>query len=495
MNEEQHYFYEFGDFRLKPREKTLYHADITVALKPKAVEMLIVLVENAETVVSKKDLMDRVWQDLFVEENNLSVNIYELRRAFAKFDADGKYIETVPRRGFRFCVPVKKILTGSSVIDAPAPQNPAHRGTSPSAGSTFRGRIFAAAAIVMLLGTGLLLAWRRAEPQAAADPVRMLMLERGTNSVEAYQMYMRGRELWQTRINADMEKGVEFFRRAIEIDPNFVAPYLGIADSLSMMKNDPEDWRQAEEYANKALALDPNSADAHASMGFILAMNKWQWADAETEFQRALALDPNSGKAHQWYATLLEIERRFPEAETHLKKAIEIEPLSPNYNVDLCELYYFANKYDAAFEQCRRTNEITPKIPLSDAKMFIYIQQKRYDEAAQVSIDNSVRLGSTETEAKDQDWFKAYKNKGFRGWMQYNIDVNSSRADVMLTNYELSLSYAMLGNREKTLAYLEQCYSGHTFLLPFVNARPEYDFLRGDPQFQALMARIGLDKY
>jgi tetratricopeptide (TPR) repeat protein len=289
-----------------------------------------------------------------------------------------------------------------------------------------------------------------------------------------------------------MEKGLDFFHRAIELDPNFVAPYLGIADSLSMMRNDPEDWRQAEEYARKALAINSGSADAHASLGFILAMNRWQWSEAEAELQNAIALDGNSGKAHQWYATVLEIERRFPEAEIHLKRAIEIEPLSPNYNIDLCELYLFAGRYDEAFEQCRRTNEINPDFPLADARMHIYLQQKRYDEAAQVSLENAMRLGATESEVKRQGWYQAYLKNGFRGWMQYNIDSNKGRSDILLTSYELSLSHAQMGDKEKSLLYLEQCYAGHAFLLPFANARPEYDFLRDDPRFRNMMARIGL---
>ena len=127
-----------------------------------------------------------------------------------------------------------------------------------------------------------------------------------------------------------------------------------------MMRNDAEDWRVAEEYATKAIELAPDLADAHATLGFICAINKWQWREAEAYFQKALALDPNSGKAHQWYANLLMIERRFAEAETHLNQAIEIEPLSPNYNADLCELYTFAARDDEAFAQCRRTNEINP---------------------------------------------------------------------------------------------------------------------------------------
>jgi len=107
MSSKNGYSYKFGSFRLDTQAKILYHADAPVQLKPKAVETLIVLVENAGEVVGKTDLMNAVWQDAFVEENNLSVNIYALRKAFARYD-EQIYIQTVSRRGFRFTIPVSK---------------------------------------------------------------------------------------------------------------------------------------------------------------------------------------------------------------------------------------------------------------------------------------------------------------------------------------------------------------------------------------------------
>ncbi len=111
MSDKTKYFYEFGDFRLDARAKILYHKDAPVALKPKIVETLIVLVENAGEVVSKNDLMNAVWQDTFVAENNLSVNIYALRKAFAEYgESEKNFIQTVSRRGFRFTASVREIL-------------------------------------------------------------------------------------------------------------------------------------------------------------------------------------------------------------------------------------------------------------------------------------------------------------------------------------------------------------------------------------------------
>ncbi|HRH41018.1 MAG TPA: winged helix-turn-helix domain-containing protein, partial [Pyrinomonadaceae bacterium] len=98
MCDENKHLYKFGDFRLDSHEEVLYHLEKVVTLKPKAVLTLIVLVENAGKIVKKQDLMERVWQDTFVEENNLSVNIYELRKALLQFGAEEKIIETVSRR-------------------------------------------------------------------------------------------------------------------------------------------------------------------------------------------------------------------------------------------------------------------------------------------------------------------------------------------------------------------------------------------------------------
>ena len=109
MLKENSICYEFNNFRLDTRTKVLYHAGKPVALKPKIVETLLFLVENSGEIVSKDELMRGVWQDLFVAENSLSVNIYTLRKTFDKLDGQVEYIQTIPRRGFRFTAEVRKV--------------------------------------------------------------------------------------------------------------------------------------------------------------------------------------------------------------------------------------------------------------------------------------------------------------------------------------------------------------------------------------------------
>lgn len=520
MSSKNGHLYRFGAFRLNSSERILYHAETAVPLKPKAVETLIVLAENAGSVVSKADLMNQIWGETFVEENNLSVNIYELRKAFARFDRDEKYIETVPRRGFRFNPTVEKISlddeaaakTKSNGAANPSRENSPRRVVETSAENftpppenrrtnlprrfvLHRQSLLALLAVMLIVGIGGGWLYARRHQTRLIEPANQEQRrskQRGTESIEAFQLYLRGRELWQTRNNLKMAEGIEFFRRAIELDPNFAQPYLGIADSFSMMRNDAEDWRQAEVYANKALELQPDSADAHATLGFIYAMNKWQWRAAETYFQKALALDENSGKAHQWYATLLLIERRFTEAEAHLRRAIEIEPMSPNYNNDLCGLYLLTKRDEEMFAQCRRANEINPDYQYAFYEREIYERQKRYDEAAEAWIKAYARFGVAEADVRRADWYQAYLKNGYRGWIFSDIEGNKKSADRLLGVWNNSVAYAKLGDREKTLENLEKAFAGRTFLLPFANVNPEFDFLRDDAQFQDLMRRVGL---
>ena len=109
MVKEKSICYEFNNFRLDTRTTVLYYEGKPVALKPKIVETLTFLVENSGEIVSKDELMRGVWQDSFVAENSLSVNIYTLRKTFGKLDSQFEYIQTIPRRGFRFAAEVRKV--------------------------------------------------------------------------------------------------------------------------------------------------------------------------------------------------------------------------------------------------------------------------------------------------------------------------------------------------------------------------------------------------
>ncbi len=517
--------YEFGDFRLDARRKILYRAGAPVALKPKAIETLIVLVENAGEVVGKAELMNTVWRDSFVEENNLSVNIYALRKAFALYD-EQIYIQTVPRRGFRFAVPVKEIAVtnGNGAVkieqeliesetetqsveretkspnETIAPTIPAQMPRAKTLNFNMRRAALAAIVLLGMLAVvgGSLYALRREQAAGGKTkndlPPQNLVAGRGTQSEEARGLYLRGYELWQTRDNAQMSEGVELFKKAIEIDPQFAAPYSGVADSLAMLDNNQAQWREAEDYAAKAVALAPDSADAYATLGFIAAMNKWHWTEAENYFRRALELDESSGKAHQWYATVLMIERRFPEAEAHLKRAIEIYPLSPNYNADLTELYFYTRRDADLQAHCLGMEKTGVKARYSHChnEYTLALREKRFDDAVRIEYEGRLKNGRSIEQIENSDWFKAYKAKGGRGWITNEIERLEKIPDDYNATFDLAFKYAQIGDRGRALGKLEKAFDERMFLLPFANVRTEFDDLRADPRFQNLMRRIGL---
>lgn len=634
------FFYEFGDFRLNPSERILYHRGAPVALKPKIVETLVVLVENAGELVGKEDLIKRLWQDVFVSENSLSVNIYALRKIFAEYAGDEVSIQTIPRRGFRLVAEVRKsphpavteptkeiavpvvtpreispeklkpeirkrkavafpalgpalvlliffagagfgfykwqsraggmfrpktrtiaVLPLRSLSDEDRTDAELRRGITDalttklaalpnlivrptSAARRFENRETDAVAAGRELKTNSILegvlssdgARRRItlqlvdvetgaqiwsgqfEHQAAElfslqDKVSFQVAQalelntenraaseiyrRPTESIEAYQLYLRGRELWQTREGEKLRAAIEFYRRAIELDPNFVEPYIGLADTYSMISDDQKDWRAAEEYADRAVRLAPDSAEARATLGFILAMNKWQWPEAEREFKKAVELDPNSAKAHQWYgSTVLLVQRRFAEAETELKKAIEIDPMSPNYLSDLAEIYVSAGRFEEALGICRKNVELNPDFVHSgEWHVLALVGLGRGDEAMAVQMDIYRSRGMSETAIESFGWGRKSKNEDRRFYLETLAvrcaDIEKDR-DSIVSLVNCAGFYAELGDREKAISSLEKAFAERKFLLPFVNAHPQFEGLRGDAEFENLMRRLNL---
>lgn len=501
--------YEFGKFSLNVNLRTLFHDDTPVPLKPKVVETLIVLIENAGNVVGKDFLMERVWGETFVEESNLSVNIYELRKAFKKIENAENLIQTIPRRGFRFNSEVsqreispsadKKILIFSEPILTNSQVKDLTEIQQESKSNQFQIKFgkakiyagFAVGAFLLFIVAGL--TYRQHNVTVAQDlqarrnsPKQSNSEKRLTENLEAYQLYRRGIELWQTRRSDEMLQGADLFRRSIALDPNFPLPYVGLADTYSMLNNNQTEWQTAEEFVQKALAIDPNSADAHASLAFIEAMDKWQWQAAEVEYKHAIELDPNCGKAHQWYATLLMIERRFDEAESELRKAVEIEPVSPNYNSDLCEFSTYAKPFDEIKAQCLRSEEIAP---LSNNNQIL-------GEAFLVESLRTDNKNKSEAEQLlPKFWINIYKTGGARAVVEDVLKetLQKPRTDQTLDDYNLSIIYANLGDKEKSLQCLERVYAAHGFLFPFANAKREFDLMRNDARFQNLMRRGGLN--
>ncbi|HZT57076.1 MAG TPA: winged helix-turn-helix domain-containing protein [Pyrinomonadaceae bacterium] len=324
-------------------------------------------------------------------------------------------------------------------------------------------------------------------PDLTGDERRQLA-RRPTENAEAYALYLKGRYFWNKR-GDNTTKAIEYFRQAVALDPNFAAAYVGLAECYGTQSAPAT---EAEDAVRRALALDDTLAEAHASLGFIEMFQHWDWAGAETELRRAIELNPNDATAHQWYATRLELERRFPEAERELQKALEIDPLSLPINSDLCELKFFERDYDSAIAQCQRTLEFDPTFVNARLTLAeIYVQKGA--EGAPMDEYFNFRLRDIPAPVqKDDGELKAYNSGGLQGLLRGQLEgVLRLGEDQQGFEFE-ARRYAQLGDKEEALRRLGMAYERHAFMLPFVNAVPAYDGLRSDPRFADIVRRVGL---
>lgn len=184
-------------------------------------------------------------------------------------------------------------------------------------------------------------------------------------SPAAYQSYLKGRFFWQKRTKQGLDQAIEYFQQAIRTDPNYALAYAGLADSYALL----DDWGEtaprdsfpkARAAAEKAIALDDSLAEAHVSLAMVRGAYDWDWGSAEQEFKRAIELNPNYATAHQWYGLFLASLGRFPEAEAEVRRARELDPLSPIVNMALPEVYTWERRDNDAIAEYKKIITLDP---------------------------------------------------------------------------------------------------------------------------------------
>jgi TolB-like protein/Flp pilus assembly protein TadD len=318
---------------------------------------------------------------------------------------------------------------------------------------------------------------------------------RPTENTEAYQLYLKGRFFWNKRTGENLNKAADYFNQAIATDPKYALAYVGLADSYVLMPyygaGPPQDcFPKAKAAAQKALALDDGLAEAHTSMGQVLSYSL-DYAPAIREYERAIELNPNYATAHQWYGSSgLAALGRFDDAIRELKRAIELDPLSLVINTDLGGTYYRARRYDQAIEQLRKTIDMDPGFYYAHWHLGSALAAKglkeeaieEYERARALSNDPSM-LGLL------ANAYAASGNKAEAIKMRDQLEALSKQRYV--SAYCFALTDVGLGNREEALRYLEQGYQDRAGeALRYIKVEPLLDPLRGDPRFEALVAKI-----
>lgn len=306
---------------------------------------------------------------------------------------------------------------------------------------------------------------------------------------EALQLYLKGRYFWDKRTPQDMQKAIECFTRAIELDSMYALAYSGLADCYLFQSLLPrsESMPRAKAAALKALHIDSSLAEAHTTLGFVYMNFQWDWNAAEKELLQGLALKPNYPVAHQFYGAFLVLRGNPEKGIQEVRRALELDPLSLAINWHLGLMLFLTRRIDESVDQFRRTLQLQEDYALAVGGLAnAYVQKGLYADAALLCQKMPRPLGRL-----------AYVSAA-------SGNVQDARAKLALilqtpdraglSQYDLAKVYATLGDADEAMKWLEEGYRERAFNMFFLNADPAFDPVRSDPRFAALLKKLGLEQ-
>jgi serine/threonine-protein kinase len=318
-----------------------------------------------------------------------------------------------------------------------------------------------------------------------------------TQNVEAYELYLRGRYHWNKRTAVGLRQAIDYFRQAIERDPNYALAYSGLADSYSNLQGyagvpASEVVPRARAAALRSLEIDDSLAEAHASLGLIY-YSLWQWEESERELRRAIELNSNYASAHHWYCLWLEAMGRTDEALEEIRRAQALDPLSPSFNSNLARHYFKRNQFDRAVNECRKVIELNPNFPDAHRVLaLVYQKQERHDEAI-AEFQKTVEVTGGVSNALGALGY-GYATGGRRPQALAIVrELEDKHARREAHGAMIAMIYAGLGEKDQAFAWLEKGFQdGGSTMVNIITLFPFLDTLRSDPRYADLLRRMGL---
>jgi eukaryotic-like serine/threonine-protein kinase len=316
----------------------------------------------------------------------------------------------------------------------------------------------------------------------------------------AYDAFLQGRSyfMWGSTSVEGFRAAQNFFRQAIQKDPNLALAYVGLADSYVYMGSQrwvppQEAYSKAREALQKALALDQTLGEAHSSMGWMSWRYDWNWPEAEKEFKLALELDPNYVAGQDQLAWFLAWSGRRDEALAELASMARLDFASSTRTPVESGVYYHQRDYKTLVEVSRKFITVNP-----DAWPGHYFLAVGYDglgrgAEAVPEYQKAVELshGDTDTVAGLARGYIATGKRAEAEKILHNFLEQSQKSYV--SPYMIATIYAGLGDKEKAFSFLEKAYQERSPDVPyFLKADLRLDPLRSDPRFQDLLHRVGL---
>jgi DNA-binding winged helix-turn-helix (wHTH) protein len=435
MTERSRTLLRFGTFDIDPLPAELFRSGRKVHLAPQAFQLLLLLVNRAGDMVSREEIRRSLWPDGTFVDFDAAVNacISQIRTVLGDRATTPRFIETLPRRGYRFIAPIERVDSSvpviAGVVTAP--------NVTPTVSMT---QSIALTALALVGAVALFAATMVADHQP--DAARSL-------GVDVLQKFERARSGLEDASPGDLLDRVKMFEAVLARAPEFADAYIGLADAKLLLATyrteDPQSaYAAAKAAAGKAFAIDRRRGDAHGLYAAATLLFDWNFEDASRHFERALTLSPRSPRVHHWYARYLTAIGRHGEAVDHARRAVALRATSPHAVTHLGVALFYAGRYPEARLQCGRAAALMPE----------------FTPAAQCLR----ALDSPQT-------------------------TTAGLPDLYLSAAVDALAG---GDRTAALDHLQRAANRHSDALVFASVHPSLASLHDEPRFQFVLERVGL---
>lgn len=328
------------------------------------------------------------------------------------------------------------------------------------------------------------------EVRAAVTPQETARLAAAeTVAPEAYDLYLRGRHFWSLRTEDGLRRSLDYFRRALEIEPNFARAHAALAEAYGPLgyngyMSPAEATPQMKAAALRALELDPGLVEGWTALGACAAFHEWHWSEGEAHFRRALEISANYSTAYSWYGLLLENLGRQPENLVARKRAFELDPVWVGTGIALGRALWMNGRTDEGIAQFKRTLELDPSHALGLSGLgTIYLATGRHEEAidAFALANNLGGLGH------------AYAVAGRREDAIATLaELEQGAQERYVTPLSFALIYVGLGDHEAALDALERGAELKDTSMSGLGVESRFAPLAAERRFQAVLAKIGV---
>jgi len=429
--------YEFGEVTVDVTERRVTRLGQAVALPPKAHDLLVCLVRRAGHLVSKRELLDAVWPDAFVEEGILAVQVSALRKALGDDRESARYIQTVAKTGYRFVAKLRATENGAPV-------------------------------------------------RPAAQPA---------TSAELHELVGRARLKLLSVRRQELPDAVAGFEAAITLDATYAPAHAGLALARCVQAElrllpPAEAYPLARASALRALAMEADSADAIAALGAVMFLSEWNWIGAERSLQRALEINPGHTQARLLYGHLLDTQGRLDDGLAMKLMALETDPFSPSVHLAIALSCWNQRRYDEMIRWASKTLDLDPGHGL--AREFLagaYWKLGDFDRHMEENLKHAANHGVPPEALEPMR--RAYAESGRAGVVRLALDHAASHPRGF-PDAQLALFYGELGDLDAALRHLERAIEARDPCLVDLAVAPQWDLLRADPRFALCLTGMGL---